>query len=128
MIIVEKGYIDLCRFSGNPNEGNNLSLYWPTYEEESKSYMNFHAGDIRIEKNFFEERFQFWQMILHRQICAPFRWYHTCLLVGILILTLLLILIYIFYNNKRARRNIIPTDLTNGHIITTYHFLPSVVT
>lgn len=128
MIIVEKGCINLCRFLGNPNEGNNLSKYWPMYEEESKSYINFHAAEIRIEKNFLEERFQFWQMILHRQICAPFRWYHTCLLVGILILTLLLILIYIFYNNKRARRNIIPTDLTNGHIITTYRFLPSVVT
>ncbi len=66
-------------------------------------------------------------MILHRQICTPFRWYHTSLLVGILILTILLITIYIFFNTKRSRRNIIPTELTNSHIITTYHFLPSVV-
>jgi high-affinity Fe2+/Pb2+ permease len=67
-------------------------------------------------------------MILHRQICTPFRWYHTSLLVGILILTLLLIIIFIFYNSKRSRRNIKPTELTNSHILTTYHFLPSVVT
>lgn len=115
-------------YLGNPNDQTNTSIYWPTYEDESKLYMNFRAGNIRTEKNFFEERFQFWQMILHHPICTPFRWYQTGLLVGILILTILLILIYIFYNNKRARRNIIPTDLTNGHIITTYHFLPSVVT
>ena len=116
------------RFLGNPNDEKNLSVYWPLYAENSKSYINFHADHIRTETNFLEEHFQFWDSILHRQICTPFRWYHTCLLVGILILTILLVLIYIFYNNKRARRNIIPTDLTNGHIITTYHFLPSVVT
>jgi hypothetical protein len=114
-------------FKGNPNDPNNRSLHWPLYEERNKSYINFHAQEIRTENHFFEERFQFWDMILHRQICTPFRWYHTCLLVGILILTILLIIIYIFYSTKRSRRNIIPTELTNSHVITTYHFLPSIV-
>jgi len=114
--------------TGNPNDPNNLSLYWPLYEKINKSYINFHAQKIRIENQFLEERFQFWDMILHRQMCKPFRWYHTTLLVGISILTILLIIIYIFYNTKRSRRNIKPTELNNGHILTTYHFLPSVVT
>jgi carboxylesterase type B len=110
--------------TGNPNDPNNLSLHWPLYEETNKSYINFHAQEIRIENHFLEERFQFWDMILHRPLCIPFRWYHTCLLVGILILTILLITIYIFFNTKRSRRNIIPTS---SHVITTYHFLPSIV-
>ena len=34
---------------------------------------------------------------------------------------------YIFYSSKRSRRNIKPTELTTTHIVTTYHFLPTVV-
>jgi len=114
-------------FKGNPNEPNHVSIHWPLYEKTNKSYINFHAHQIRIENQFLEERFQFWDMISHRQKCTPFHWYHTSLLVGILILTLLLIIIFIFYNTKRSRRNIKPTELTNNHILTTYHFLPTVV-
>jgi hypothetical protein len=66
-------------------------------------------------------------MILHTQICQPFVWYHKCLLIGILVLTLLLLAIYIFYNAKRSRRNIKPTEITNTDVVTTYHFLPTVV-
>jgi carboxylesterase type B len=112
---------------GNPNEPNQLSIHWPPYEKTKKSYINFHANQIHIENHFLEERFQFWNMISHRHLCTPFRWYHTCLLVGILILTLLLIIIYIFFNTKRARRNIKPTELTTSNVLTTYHFLPNVV-
>ncbi|CAF1027669.1 unnamed protein product [Rotaria sordida] len=113
--------------TGNPNEPNNVSIYWPPYEKTNKSYINFHAHKIRIENNFLEERFQFWDMLSHRTMCKPFHWYHTCLLVGILILTLLLISIFIFHNTKRSRRNIKPTELTTNDILVTYHFLPSVV-
>ncbi|CAF4761215.1 unnamed protein product [Rotaria sp. Silwood1] len=113
--------------TGNPNEQNNISIYWPLYEKINKSYINFHPNKIHIENNFFEERFQFWDIISHRPICNPFRWYHTSLLIGILILTLLLILIFIFHNTIRSRRNIKPTELTTNNILVTYHFLPSVV-
>ncbi len=97
------------------------------YEEKKKSYINLNVYDTQIEEQFLEERFQFWNMILHSQICTPFRWYHTCLLVGILLLVLVLLAIYIFYNAKRSRRNIEPTRITNTDVVTTYHFLPSVV-
>lgn len=67
-------------------------------------------------------------MILHSQICTPFRWYHTCLLVGVLLVALTLLAIYIFYNAKRSRRNIKPTEIRSTDVVTTYHFLPTVVT
>jgi high-affinity Fe2+/Pb2+ permease len=66
-------------------------------------------------------------MVLHGHTCPPFRWYHTCLLVGILAIVLILLATYIFYNAKRSRRNIEPTRVTNTNIVTTYHFLPTVV-
>ncbi|CAF3651944.1 unnamed protein product [Adineta steineri] len=113
--------------TGNPNEPNSVSVQWPPYEKIKKSYINFHAKKLLVEDNFLEARFQFWNIIAHRQLCIPFYWYHTSLLVGILILTIFLILIYIFFNSKRSRRNIKPTELTTTNIITTYHFLPSVV-
>jgi hypothetical protein len=97
------------------------------YEQNKKSYISFHAYDAQIEENLFEERFQFWNMILHSQICTPFRWYHTGLLLGILILVLILLAIYIFYNAKRSHRNIKPTEIRNADVVTTYHFLPAVV-
>jgi carboxylesterase type B len=114
-------------FQGNPNQPNDGSIHWPLYEKSNKSYINFHAHQTRIENYFLEERFQFWDMISHRPQCTPFRWYHTCLLVGILILVLLLISIYIFYNTKRSRRNIKPTEITTSDILTTYYYFPSVV-
>ncbi|CAF1671213.1 unnamed protein product, partial [Adineta ricciae] len=114
--------------TGNPNSPNNVSLYWPSYETTNKSYINFHVKETRIENQYLEERFRYWDMISHRQVCLPFHWYHTFLLVSILILTILLIIIYIFYNTKRSRRNIKPTELTTRNVITTYDFLPSVVT
>lgn len=114
-------------FKGNPNEPNNVSIYWPPYEQIKKSYINFHANKITVDKYFLEERFQFWNIIAHRPECNPFRWYQTCLLIGILTFTVLLIAIYIFHNTKRSRRNIKPTELNTTNIITTYRFLPSVV-
>jgi hypothetical protein len=114
-------------FPGNPNEPEYVPVNWPLYEQTKKSYIKFHAYDAEIEENFFEERFQFWNMILHSRICRPFRWYHTCLLVGILILVVVLLAIYIFYNAKRSHRNIKPTEITNTDVVTTYHFLPTVV-
>ncbi|CAF2143883.1 unnamed protein product [Rotaria magnacalcarata] len=113
--------------TGDPNEPEYVSVHWPRYEQTKKSYINFNAYDTQVEEQFFEERFQFWNMILHRPICTPFHWYHTCLLISILVLVLVLLAIYIFYNAKRSRRNIKPTDITNNDIVTTYHFLPSVV-
>ncbi|CAF0801892.1 unnamed protein product [Rotaria sp. Silwood1] len=113
--------------TGNPNEPEYVPAYWPPYEKTRKSYINFNTYDIQIEDQFLEERFQFWHMILHRPTCAPFHWYHTCLLVGILILVLTLLAIYIFYNAKRSRRNIKPTETTNDDVVTTYHFLSAVV-
>lgn len=112
---------------GNPNDPKNTSIYWPIYEITTKSYINLHANKIHIENYFLEQNFQFWDMILRRHKCIPFRWYHTCLLISILILTILLITIYIFYNTKRSRRNIKPTELTTRNILTTYHFVPTVV-
>ncbi|CAF2120363.1 unnamed protein product [Rotaria magnacalcarata] len=113
--------------SGNPNDPSAVSTLWPRYEQTKKSFINFHANKLNIEDNFLEERFQFWNMLSHRPVCNPFRWYQTCLLVGILILAILLITIYIFHNTKRSRRNIKPTELTTTNILTTYRFLPSVV-
>ncbi|CAF2500161.1 unnamed protein product [Rotaria sp. Silwood2] len=113
--------------TGNPNEPAYVPVYWPPYEKTKKTYINFHTYDTQIEEQFFEERFQFWNMILHRPTCTPFHWYHTCLLVGILIFFLVLLAIYIFYNAKRSRRNIKPTEITNNDVVTTYHFLPTVV-
>ncbi len=115
-------------FLGNPNKPQYVPLNWTLYEQNNKSYINFHGYDVTIEENFFEERFQFWNMILHSQMCKPFHWYHTCLLVGILIIVLVLLAIYIFYNAKRSRRNIKPTEITQTDVVTTYHFLPTVVT
>jgi len=113
---------------GNPNDRKHLPIHWPIYEQTNRSFINFHAEQIRIENAFFEERFQFWEILSHRHKCRPFRWYHTSLLVGIFIFTLLLILIYIFYNTKRSRRNIKPVDLTSHQIRTAYQYLPTVVT
>ncbi|CAF1212043.1 unnamed protein product [Rotaria sordida] len=113
--------------TGNPNEPEYVPTYWPLYENIKKSYINFHTNDIQIGEQFLEERFQFWNMILNRSICTPFHWYHTCLLVGILIFALALLAIYIFYNAKRSRRNIKPTEITNNDVVTTYHFLSTVV-
>ncbi|CAF0985298.1 unnamed protein product [Adineta steineri] len=113
--------------TGNPNEPEYTSVLWPAYEKEKKSFISFNANDTHIEHNFLEERFQFWNTILHNQMCAPFRWYHTCLLVGILLIVLILLSIYIFYNAKRSRRNIKPTEVTNTDVVTTYHFSSSVV-
>ncbi len=116
-------------FLGTPNEPEYVPVYWPLYEEKKKSYINFHNYDADIEENFFEERFQFWNMILHGRICTPFRWYHTCLLIGILLIVLCLLAIYIFYNAKRLHRNIKPTEIANNDVVTTtYHFLPTIVT
>lgn len=106
----------------------HLPIHWPIYEQRNKSFINLHAEQIRIENDFFEERFQFWHFLSHRHRCRPFLWYHTSLLVGILIFTVLLILIYIFYNTKRARRNIKPVDLTSHQIRNAYQYLPTVVT
>ena len=66
-------------------------------------------------------------MILHTQTCQHFHWYQTSLLIGIFVLVLLLLAIYIFYNAKRSRRNIKPTEMQNTDVVTTYHFLPTVV-
>lgn len=116
-----------CRSLGNPNSPADLAVHWPAYETVKKSYINLHAEQTQVESYFFEDRVLFWHILSHRHACLPFHWYHTCLLVGILLLTIFLLVIYIFYNNKRARRNIKPTELTARHVITTYHFLPSVV-
>ena len=78
--------------------------------------------------DFLEDRFHFWNMILHRPRCTPFRWYHTCLLLGILLLVIILLSIYIFYNAKRSRRNIKPTESNRNDVVTTYHFLSPIVT
>lgn len=114
-------------FQGNPNEPQHASVHWPMYEAETKSYINFHARRIRVDENFLEERFQFWDMLFHRPICTPFRWYHTSLLIGILVLVLLLIFTFIFHNTKRSRRNIKPIEMTTSEMLTHYQYLPSVV-
>lgn len=102
-------------------------MHWPTYEKSRKAYISFNARHTRVEENFLEERFQFWHTVLHHRMCAPFRWYHTCLLVGILVVVLSLLSIYIFYNAKRSRRNIKPTEVTNANAVTTYRFTSNVV-
>ena len=112
---------------GNPNEPEYASVYWPLYERVNKSFISFNALNTHIEDNFLEERFQFWDSVLHRPMCAPFRWYHTCLLIGILVIVLSLLSIYIFYNAKRSRRNIKPTEVTNTDTVTTYRFTSDVV-
>ncbi|CAF0722473.1 unnamed protein product [Didymodactylos carnosus] len=66
--------------TGDPNEPNNLPVYWPPYEETNKSFINFHALKIKAEQYYLEERFLFWDMILNRRTCSHFRWYHTTLL------------------------------------------------
>ena len=114
-------------FEGNPNEPQDASVHWPMYEAKRKSYINFHAQRIRVDENFLEERFQFWDMLFHRPICTPFRWYHTSLLIGILVLVLLLIFTFIFHNTKRSRRNIKPIEMTTSEMLTHYQYLPSVV-
>ncbi|CAF1539425.1 unnamed protein product [Adineta ricciae] len=113
--------------TGNPNEPEYASVYWPLYERVNKSFISFNALNTHIEDNFLEERFQFWNSVLHRHMCAPFRWYHTCLLIGILVIVLSLLSIYIFYNAKRSRRNIKPTEVTNTDTVTTYRFASDVV-
>jgi hypothetical protein len=112
---------------GNPNEPEYVPVIWPLYESKNKSYLNFHNYDVQVEENFFEECFQFWNMILNTQLCQPFLWYHKFLLISILVLILILLSIYIFYNAKRSRRNVEPTEITNTDVVTTYHFLPTVV-
>jgi hypothetical protein len=112
---------------GSPNEPDYVPVIWPLYESKKKSYINFHNYDVKIEENFFEDSFQFWNLILHTQVCKPFLWYQKSLLIGIFVLILVLLSIYIFYNAKRSRRNIKPTETPNSDVVTTYHFLPTVV-
>lgn len=97
------------------------------YEGKRKAFINFHASHTRIEGDFLEDRFQFWDTILHRPRCTSFRWYHTCLLVGVLLLVIILLSIYILYNAKRSRRNIKPTEGNSNDVVTTYHFLSPIV-
>jgi len=113
--------------TGNPNEPQYIPVEWPAYEQTRKAYINFQNYDAIVEEQFFEERFLFWHMVLNTQICKPFYWYHTTLLVGILILVIILLAVYIFYNAKRSRRNIKPTEISNADAVTTYRFLPTVV-
>lgn len=121
-------HFDICFVdSGNPNGPEYVPVTWPKYEEKNKSYINFQNYDAQIDENFLEERFQFWNMVLHTQTCQPFHWYQTSLLIGIFVLVLLLLSIYIFYNAKRSRRNIKPTEIRSTDVVTTYHFLPTVV-
>jgi hypothetical protein len=126
-IFLDKSFLTIIISLGNPNEPEYVSVYWPKYEITKKSFINFNVNSTQIEENFLEERFQFWNTVLHQQMCAPFRWYHTCLLIGILVLVVVLLSIYIFYNAKRSRRNIKPTEVTTTDTVTTYHFTPAVV-
>ena len=99
------------------------------YEQTTKSFINFHANHTQIDRNFLEDRFHFWDTVLHRQRCTSFHWYQIGLLVGILLLALVLLFVYIFYNAKRSRRNIKPTEAGNSDIVTTtYRFLSPVAT
>ena len=114
---------------GDPNAPDHVSVRWPNYESTSKSYLNLHANHTRVGHDFLEERFQFWHSILHRPRCLPFRWYHTCLLIGILVLVLTLLFVYICYNAHRSRRNVKPTSevISNDVVTTTYRFFSPIL-
>ena len=113
---------------GNPNEpSTSIMNEWPLYNASDKFYLNIQLDEIRIGKHFLEDTYQYWHWLFHRPICVPFRWYHTSLLIGIFILAFFLILLSIFHNTKRSRRNIKPIEMTTSEMFAHYQYLPSVV-
>lgn len=112
---------------GNPNNPSSIENEWPIYNASNKFYLNFHFDQIRVEKNFLEDTHHYWHLLFHRPVCVPFRWYHTTLLVGIFILAFFLIILSIFHNTKRSRRNIKPIEMTTSEMFAHYQYVPSVV-